>query len=77
LKPKNLKNTKNKNLMGFLGRLFGKEKTDAAKKQLKLGILFYDLEKAEQEYREAIKINPNNADAHNNLGALLEKFRKI
>ena len=30
-----------------------------------------DIDGAETEYREAIKIDPTNADAYNNLGMLL------
>ena len=44
-----------------------------------LGILLKKLkryEEAEKEYREAIKINPNLAYAHNNLGILLKKLKR-
>ncbi|PIV27968.1 MAG: hypothetical protein COS36_03850, partial [Candidatus Altarchaeum sp. CG03_land_8_20_14_0_80_32_618] len=33
-------------------------------------------EEAEKEYREAIKINPKDADAHNNLGILLKNLKR-
>jgi len=32
-----------------------------------------DLEGAMAEYREALRLNPNEAKAHNNLGLALEK----
>ncbi len=41
------------------------------------GVSFYDLGKypeAEREYREAISINPDYAEAHGNLGILLAKL---
>jgi len=44
-----------------------------------LGILLKKLkryEEAEKEYREAIKINPNLAYAHNNLGILLQNLKR-
>ena len=44
-----------------------------------LGILLKKLkryEEAEKEYREAIKINPNLAYAHNNLGILLHNLER-
>ena len=50
-----------------------------AKEFFNRGNLFYNLnkfEEAEKEYREAIKINPDYADAHNNLGALLQNLKR-
>ncbi len=53
-----------------------------AREFLNRGNLFYNLnefEEAEKEYREAIRINPNYADAHNNLGNLfchLKQYRE-
>lgn len=44
-----------------------------------LGIFLDDLnqyDKAEREYREAIEIDPNNAESHHNLGVLLEDLGK-
>ena len=35
-----------------------------------------DIVGAEVEYREAIKLNPDDADAHFNLGFLLEKMKR-
>jgi len=35
-----------------------------------------NFEEAEKEFREAIKINPNYADAHNNLGILLQNLNR-
>jgi len=32
-------------------------------------------EEAEKEYRVAIRINPNDAEAHNNLGILLKNLK--
>jgi tetratricopeptide (TPR) repeat protein len=34
------------------------------------------MEEAEKYFRETIRINPNFADAHNNLGIILEMYHK-
>jgi tetratricopeptide (TPR) repeat protein len=43
------------------------------------GILLYELKRydeAEKEYREALRINTDYAEAHNNLGALLGELKR-
>jgi len=44
-----------------------------------LGILLYNLkryEEAEEEFREAARINPGLAESHHNLGLLLENLKR-
>jgi len=55
------------------------EKEDKVKNHITKGWKYYsngDYEKAEKEYREAIRINPNLAVAHNKLGELLVDLRR-
>lgn len=48
------------------------ENLESANKSYEAG----DLEKAEEEYLNVIKNNPNNSEAHNNYGCLLEQLEK-
>ncbi|HCP16095.1 TPA: hypothetical protein DIT23_00885 [candidate division WOR-3 bacterium] len=54
----------------------GESSKDESKKHFEKGNEYYIkglYEEAEKELRETIRINPDDADAHNNLGVLLYK----
>ena len=65
--------------MGFFDKIFGNKKSDA-ETHYNLGNSLADLKRykeAEKEFREAIKLNPNVAEAHANLGILYLQQGKI
>ena len=55
-------------------------KKELAENRYKLALIYEyigGLDKAEREYREAIRINPGHAGAHNNLGNLLYNLKRF
>ena len=79
LKEKNIIEKKENRLFFPNLLILENERIKLKEEHIYRGILLQNLksyDEAEKEYRDAIRINPNYADAHNNLGNLLKNLKR-